>query len=173
MDIKAYEKATSLIKKFEGLELEAYYCSADVRTIGWGHVIKASDNIENSITLKKAKELLEQDILEADSCLYRNTRGVELNYNQRASLISFIFNLGSGSFQSSSLRQKLLRSEYGLAANEFERWIYAGGKKSNGLLRRRIAEKELFETPVESEIIYPSVSILSKFRNYIFGHVQA
>ena len=173
MDNKPIKIAEELIKQFEGLELEAYYCSAGVKTIGWGHVIKASDNIKDGITLERAKQLLEQDLLEADSCLYRNARGVELNHNQRAALISFIFNLGSGSFQSSSLRQKLLRSEYGLAANEFKRWVYAKGIKLRGLEKRRIAEQELFETAVESEIIYPSVSMFLRIRNYIFGHVKA
>jgi lysozyme len=173
MDNKTAEIAEELIKKFEGLELKAYYCSAGVRTIGWGHVIKASDNIGECITLEKAEELLEQDIANADSGLFRNTRAITLNHNQRAALISFIFNLGGGAFQSSTLRQKLIRNEYALAANEFKRWVYARGVKLRGLERRRIAEQELFETPIENEIIYPSVSILSKFRNYIFAHVQA
>jgi lysozyme len=155
------------------LKLKAYYCSAGVKTVGWGHVILKRDNIEDSITLERAKELLEQDVANADSCLFRNTMGVFLNHNQRAALISFIFNLGGGAFQSSTLRQKLLRSEYGLAANEFKRWVHAGGVKLRGLERRRIAEQDLFETPVQNEIIYPSASMFSKLRNYIFAYAKA
>ena len=107
MDIEAIKKAKSLIKGFEGLKLDAYKCSAGVKTIGFGHAIKKSDNIPDSITLEKAEELLDKDIQNADSCLFRNTLDIPLNYNQRAALISFIFNLGGGAFQSSTLKGNL------------------------------------------------------------------
>lgn len=169
IDIKAIRRAKKLIKHFEGLRLKPYYCSAGVKTIGWGHVIRSSDSIIGEITIERAEELLEQDIAKADSCLLRNTRGIELNSNQRAALISFIFNLGSGNFQSSTLRQKLLRGEYDQAALEFERFVYAGGRKLRGLERRRLAERELFETPeVERKIVQPH-SIFSKLEHFLYN----
>ncbi len=140
--------AASFIKQFEGLSLKAYYCRSGFKTIGWGHVINSSDDIGKTITIEKAEELLKQDILKAKHCLYRNTKTVELNFNQITALISFIFNLGSGAFQSSTLRQKLLRYEYGLAALEFNKWVYARGRKLKGLQRRRAAEKNLFQMQV-------------------------
>ncbi len=33
-------KAEYIIKSFEGLRLQPYYCPAGLKTIGWGHVIK-------------------------------------------------------------------------------------------------------------------------------------
>ena len=172
-DIKAIEKARQLIKKFEGLSLKPYFCSAGIKTIGYGHVILKHDDIKGSITIKKAEELLEEDILRADSCLYRNVRNVDLNYNQRAALISFIFNLGSGTFQSSTLRQKLLRSEYFDASNEFPKFVFARGKKLVGLVRRREAEKALFNTPIDLPKQKNSDFVIISYIKNIFKHVKA
>lgn len=66
--------------------------------------------------------------------------------DQGDALVSFTFNLGSGALQRSTLRRKLNRQEYRLAAKEFSRWVWAGGKKLKGLIRRRQAEAELFNT---------------------------
>ena len=86
MDIEANKKAKEMIKRFEGLKFQAYYCSANVRTIGWGgwgHVIRSDDNIEDSITLQKAEELLAQEA-NADNCLFRNALDLHLNHNKKA-----------------------------------------------------------------------------------------
>ncbi|WP_342270758.1 lysozyme [Rickettsia endosymbiont of Orchestes rusci] len=59
--------------------------------------------------------------------------------------MSFIFNCGAGAFQASTLRQKLNRGEYLLAANELLRWVHAKGRvKLQGLIRRRQLERSLF-----------------------------
>jgi lysozyme len=172
-DTKAIEKARELIKEFEGLSLKPYFCPAGLKTIGYGHVIGKHDNITDDITIERAEDLLEEDILRADSCLYRNARSVDLNHNQRAALISFIFNLGGGVFQSSTLRQKLLRGEYFDAANEISRFVFAGGRKLPGLVRRRAAEKALFNTPVDLvEQKRLGFVIISYVKN-IFRHVKA
>ena len=171
MEDKSIKKATKIIKKFEGLSLKPYYCSSNVKTIGWGHVITKNDKIGASITNERAEELLKQDIANAASCLFRNSLGISLNYNQKAALISFIFNLGGSAFQRSVLRQKLLRGEYTEAAKEFSRWVFVGSKKLKGLEKRRLAEKELFETPIKNKIVYPAM--LSKIKDYIFNHAKA
>ncbi|MEY4463853.1 MAG: hypothetical protein RLZZ81_824 [Pseudomonadota bacterium] len=68
-----------------------------------------------------------------------------LTENRQAALISFIFNCGGGSFQASTLRQKLNRGEYANAANELLRWVHVkGGVKLQGLVKRRAIERSLF-----------------------------
>ena len=59
-------------------------------------------------------------------------------------MLSFTFNLGSGALQRSTLRMKLNRGEYKLAADEFLKWAKAGGITLNGLMLRRKAEQSLF-----------------------------
>ncbi|GAA5251953.1 lysozyme [Candidatus Rickettsia kedanie] len=64
---------------------------------------------------------------------------------QPAALISFISNCGAGSFQASTLRQKLNRGKYLNAATELPRWVHAKGSvKLQGLVKRRNLERSLF-----------------------------
>jgi GH24 family phage-related lysozyme (muramidase) len=63
---------------------------------------------------------------------------------QLDALVSFSYNCGLGSLQSSTLRMKFNRGDYSGAADEFLKWNKAGGKVLNGLVRRREAERALF-----------------------------
>jgi lysozyme len=60
----------SLIKKFEGCRLKAYYCSGGVLTIGYGHTggVKETD----TITQEEADELLEKDVLKFEEYVEDN-----------------------------------------------------------------------------------------------------
>lgn len=144
-NIDSNSKAEYIIKSFEGLRLQPYYCPAGLKTIGWGHVIKEYEQqqMSDGISQEHADYLLEQDIEQAKYAIYRHCR-VPLNYSQEGALISFVFNCGAGAFQASSLRQKLLRGEYLSAADEFPKWVYARGIKLKGLVRRRLLERTVF-----------------------------
>ncbi|MGB4192033.1 MAG: lysozyme [Rickettsiales bacterium] len=69
---------------------------------------------------------------------------VPLTDNQFDALVSFTFNLGAGTLQRSTLRAKLNREEYWSVPQEMMRWIYADGRKIQGLILRRMAEVELY-----------------------------
>jgi lysozyme len=66
---------------------------------------------------------------------------------QFSALVSFAYNVGVPRFATSTLLRRLNRADYEGAAAEFERWIYAAGRKLPGLVRRRLAERNLFEMP--------------------------
>jgi GH24 family phage-related lysozyme (muramidase) len=59
-------------------------------------------------------------------------------------LLDFVYNLGQGNFQSSTLLEKIDAGKFEEAAEEFQKWNKAGGKVLPGLVKRREAEKELF-----------------------------
>ena len=59
-------------------------------------------------------------------------------------LVSFCYNLGYGSYESSTLRKVVNNRDFDKASDEFARWIYASGKPLNGLIKRRAAEAALF-----------------------------
>jgi len=143
--VTTIELAAELIRAFEGLRLITYYCPAGKRTIGYGHVLEEGSKVADQISSDIAEKLLEEDIEKSRNCLRKSCK-VPLNPPQEAALLSFIFNCGSGAFQASTLRQKLNRSEYELAAAEFARWVYSRGIKLSGLVRRRKAEQNLFLT---------------------------
>jgi lysozyme len=87
-------------------------------------------------------------ILRAD--LARFERGVStscpvpLTQGQFDGLVSFSFNVGLGTLQRSTLRQKVLRGDIEGASNEFLKYTKAGGKVLKGLVTRRNDERALF-----------------------------
>nr|WP_241389545.1 lysozyme [Serratia proteamaculans]ANV21598.1 Mur1 [Serratia proteamaculans]ULG13358.1 Mur1 [Serratia proteamaculans]ULG13571.1 Mur1 [Serratia proteamaculans]ULG13683.1 Mur1 [Serratia proteamaculans]ULG15134.1 Mur1 [Serratia proteamaculans] len=130
-----------LIKHFEGLRLRAYQCSANVWTIGYGHT--AGVGPDDVITEEQAISFLRQDVAESERAVNQYVH-VPLTQNQFDALVSFVFNLGVGNFRTSTLLKKLNAGDYDGAAQEFGRWIHAGGKALPGLVRRREAESALF-----------------------------
>lgn len=152
---------TDLIKQFEGLRLNSYYCPAGYKTIGYGHVIEQNESIGNRINKQQAESLLEKDIRKAQAALHRYC-SVPLTENQQAALISFIFNFGSGKFQASTLRQKLNRGEYLNAADELLRWVHVkGGVKLQGLVKRRQIERSLFLSNAGTASIVNEIAVTS------------
>lgn len=141
--MRASENCFSIIKKFEGLKLIAYFCPANVLTIGYGHTGK--DVVPNqTITLEKASELLKQDTLRFEKAVNKLVQ-TTINQNQFDALVSFTYNLGEGNLKSSTLLKKVNSNNFAEAAQEFLKWNKAGGKVLPGLVKRREAEKELFE----------------------------
>lgn len=131
----------SIVKQFEGCKLKAYLCPAGIPTIGYGHThnVKLGD----TCTQQQAEEWLEDDFFYATSDVKAVVK-VPLTDNQLDALASFVFNLGVRKLIQSTLLKKLNTEDYAGAANEFDKWVFAAGKKLNGLIARRAAEKELF-----------------------------
>lgn len=71
---------------------------------------------------------------------------VPLTDGQFDALVSFTFNLGAGALQRSTLRRKMNRGEAEDVPAEFMKWVWAGGRKLKGLIKRRCAEALLFQT---------------------------
>ncbi len=130
-----------LIKKFEGLRLEAYLCPAGVPTIGWGHT--RGVKMGQRITLPEAEDLLIEDISPIERQL--NDMGINFRQGQFDALVSWIFNLGIGNFNYSTMRKLILR---GASDEEITEslllWIHSGKKKLPGLMKRRVEEANLF-----------------------------
>ena len=133
----------SLIKKFEGCRLEAYYCSGGVLTIGYGHTggVKETD----VITQEEADKLLKGDVLKFEEYVEDNVI-VELDQSQFDALVAWTFNLGPGNLRESTMLKKLNDSDYASVPSEMKRWNKAGGKTLDGLIRRRNAEALLFQS---------------------------
>lgn len=141
--MKTSQEGLSLIKRFEGCRLEAYKCSANVLTIGYGHTggVKETD----TITQPEADELLEKDVAKFEKYVSSNIK-VELNQSQFDALVAWTFNLGVGNLRESTMLKKLNNEDYASVPSEMKRWNKAGGKTLDGLIRRRKAESLLFES---------------------------
>lgn len=139
--LRVSPEGISLIKRFEGFSTSPYRCPAGYWTIGYGHLLNHLPAA--SLTQQEGEFLLKQDIQKAESAVHRMVP-VPLTQHQFDALVSFTYNLGAGALQRSTLRQKILRQEHDLAALEFPKWVYAGGRKMAGLARRRHAEALLY-----------------------------
>ena len=140
--MKCSQEGLELIKKFGGCRLEAYRCSANVLTIGYGHTGGVLET--DVITQDVADKLLKEDIAKFEKYVNVNV-AVELNQNQFDALVAWTFNLGVGNLRSSTMLKKLNESDYDSVPSEMRRWNKAGGKTLDGLIRRRKAEGLLFE----------------------------
>ncbi|EOD4814279.1 lysozyme [Serratia sp. IR-2025] len=135
-----------LIKRFEGLELEAYQDSVGVWTIGYGWT--------QSVDGKKIAPGMRIDQATADRLLKCGVVQYEQGVNQLVkvritqgqfdALVSFAYNLGLRSLSTSTLLRKLNDGDKQGAADQFGRWVNAGGKRLDGLVTRRAAERRMF-----------------------------
>lgn len=147
------ERGISMIIAFEGMELNAYKCPAGVWTIGVGHTGEVEGvPVKRGmlITTAKAKELLKSDLAKVEKCINRQPFADRLTQGQFDALVSFIFNVGNGAFQTSTMRRCLCTGDFEGAAAQFGRWIFGtvNGKKEKlpGLVARREKEREIFES---------------------------
>jgi lysozyme len=75
---------------------------------------------------------------------------VELTQGQFDALVDFVFNLGQGQLAKSTLLRLLNAGNYDGAGNELQRWVFAGGTKLAGLVRRREDALKLWQGKGES-----------------------
>ena len=139
-------KGIELIKSFEGLYLKTYKCPAGIDTIGYGHTgIDVKPDMV--ITKEQAEDLLKKDLVFSEKQVSRLVTS-DISQNQFDALVSFTFNLGSGALKKSTLLKKVnINPSDETIANEFSKWVLAGGKRLDGLVRRRKAEADLYFTP--------------------------
>lgn len=153
---------TRLVKRWEGLRLEVYQDVAGLWTVGYGHLVGPEDELfpytdKKDITEAKADQLLAADMREAQNIVAAHVH-VPLSANQRAALVSFVFNIGPGvpgekdgfvflkSGRPSTMLLKINAGDFIGAAAEFDKWVNAGGRRVDGLIARRYQERALFET---------------------------
>ena len=143
------ENGLKLLKQFEGFSSKIYLDSAGLPTIGYGHLITSAEKhlYKNGTTEAEAMSLLKKDVAIAENAV-AHLISVPLNNNQFDALVSFTFNLGSSALQRSTLRAKVNRQEHEQVPAEFMRWVYAGGKKLPGLIKRRKLEANLYSSVI-------------------------
>lgn len=138
------QRGIDFIKGWEQFSSTPYQKKGDVPTIGYGHTrgVKMSDA---PIDEGMAELLLKQDVLEAEKAVSELVK-VKLTQQQYDALVSWTFNLGQGNLGQSTLLKKINAGEHALVPQEMTKWVYADGKPSKGLARRRVKEAELYLT---------------------------
>lgn len=144
------ETSIALLMHFEGWSSQPYDDPADYCTIGFGHLIALTtcDAIELGDFAGGISKSRGRDILIADARLARSSVedliSARMTDNEFSAVSSFVFNVGRRNFANSTMRRLINNGRSDLAANEFRRWVKAGGQTLPGLVVRRNCEKELF-----------------------------
>ena len=139
----------AFIKGWESCSLTIYLDAAGKSTIGWGHLLGDSEMFSGSITQEEAEALLLSDLQTPQDAVNR-LADPSCNQNQFNALVSFAFNLGSGSLQT------MLAHGWSEVPAQMPRWGYAGARKVEGLGNRRNAEAALFQSLISLPTSYPA-----------------
>lgn len=141
------QRGIDLVKEFEGCRLSAYRCPAGVVTIGYGHTCNVK--MGDVITQARAEQLLKQDLVKFETAVTAWNYLYRWNQNEFDALVSFTFNCGEGSLRNLLKSGTRTRAEIRNALPLYCKDI--NGNKLQGLVRRRKAELELFNTPCDAD----------------------
>lgn len=156
MSIKRFAASTlvisavglAMIAQHEDVRTDAYLDPIGIPTICAGHTEGVF--LGQQRTLKECEVLLKQDATYAGRAIARCTK-VDLTQGQYDALVATVFNIGGSAYCGSTLLRKLNAGDCWGAAREFDRWVYAKGRKLRGLVKRRAHERALFETGCEAK----------------------
>jgi lysozyme len=153
------KKALKMIAHHEGVRTKPYQCPAKLWTIGVGHVIDpnhAKIPVEEraklpcppgwnrTFTMEEVDAILAKDLERFERGVLKFCPAAGSRQGWLDALVSFSFNVGLGTLQRSTLRQKFNRGDYTGAADEFLKYTKAAGKVLKGLVNRRNDERALF-----------------------------
>lgn len=145
--MKLSKKGIDLIKKYEGLRLEAYQDSVGIWTIGYGNTrlqtglpVKKGDKI----TIEQAEDLFDFWVFDFAEKVRKLVKK-DLSDSKFSAIVSLSYNVGINAFGASTLLKKLNINPCDETISfEFSRWNKAGGRILEGLTRRRKAESDLY-----------------------------
>lgn len=146
-ELKTSHQGLAHIADMEGCRLKAYQCSADRWTAGLGH----TEGIEadTQITLIQAADYFIQDVAKAERVVNRAIKQ-PASQGEFDMMVSFVFNLGAGNFNRSTLLKQFNTGMNEQACNQYLRWVYVNGNdcridKNNceGIVNRRDIEKNV------------------------------
>ena len=148
------------LRELESSERFVYKDSAGLPTIGVGHLLKKDEirsgkvnilgeqvHYRNGLTQDQVDALLGQDLVPREMAVNKFVR-VPLAQNQFDALVLFVFNIGRGAFQASTLLKRLNAGKYMDVPDQMRRWVYSAGSKIDGLVNRREAEIVVWENPL-------------------------
>lgn len=147
--IEVPQAAIDLAKRFEGFHrvpkfdlghAHPYLCPAGYWTIGYGHLCAPE---QQPITEEIGEAYLAADLQIALLATLKYCPVLASEAKGRlAAIVDFTFNLGAGRLQASTLRRKINQRDWHSSASELGRWVRGGGRILNGLVARRMAERQ-------------------------------
>ena len=120
----------------EGLEQKVYIDPVGLPTVCVGHMDKAL-KLGQTFTIEQCMNMFAKDWKKHQKQLDSVVKVPYKSEWQREALTDFTFNLGIGHVKSSTLLKLVNQGRHKEACEQLTRWVYAGGKKLGGLVKRR------------------------------------
>lgn len=138
-------QALNLCKFFEGFSAKPYLCPANVWTIGYGSTYYENGRkvtpSDLPISKERAEELLRYEIAHTYlPGVLRHCPNLAAHQGPLNAAVDFVYNLGVGRLQTSTLRRRLAAEDWDEAKTELRKWVRGGGRILPGLVKRREAE---------------------------------
>lgn len=147
--MKASSELLGFIKSWEGCKLTPYMDAGGRLSVGIGHLYQHGETV-GPITDQQALDYLAKDLSEAESAVTNHVE-VPIAQNQYDAFVSLAFNIGSGNFSKSHFLRYFNEGKPHLCADTILNWNHVNNQVSEGLTRRRNAEREMFLTGVYHE----------------------
>lgn len=154
------EKATQLIRKYEGCSLIAYKCPAGKWTISYGLTqypdgspVKEGDKLTDMVEANRMFDLVLEKFEKQVKLILGDALLVALPPDSIGALVSFAYNCGTTAFAKSTLLKRIRENKlnFDTIEYEFSRWNKSNGKVLSGLTKRRKAEFELYKEGILSQ----------------------
>ena len=147
--------ALSLIGNAESCRLAPYKCPAGLITNGIGN----THNVPNKpVNIEQVSKDWVLNIQQAERCLVASAPDLPMTQGQIDAFTSFIFNTGCTRFRKNGdgsetrIYRKIKAGQFDAACGELRYWVFGGGKKLNGLVKRRAAEMEMCRGRSQADI---------------------
>jgi lysozyme len=139
----------AICKIFEGFRSKPYLCPAKVATIGYGTTRYPTGEkvrlTDRPITESEGEEYLNYEAEKAIIGALKYCPILAQHPQKLGAIADFCYNLGIGRLQMSTLRRKINEEDWDGAVEQLNKWVYASGRKLNGLVKRREAESVYFK----------------------------
>ncbi len=166
--MKVNSATIALIKEFEGFSAKAYRDPVGVWTIGFGTTAVAGVGIaprQGDVISEAEAEMFLIRAVDKFAAQIRPAITAPVNENEFGAFVSLAYNIGPGAFCSSTALRRFNAGDKPGAARGLLLFVKAGGKRMNGLVRRRHAEVALFNMPVKT----PSESVQKPATGFMAG----
>lgn len=145
--MKLSAQGLQFIQEQEGYSEAVYLDIPGNPTGGWGHLLTEEEKAKWPVgTVLSEGEwllILEADVEQAENDV-NSLVTVPLSQSQFDALVDFVFNLGGGALERSTLLEDLNDGRYNAAAAQLPLWDHAGGRVVKDLEERRLAEQRMF-----------------------------
>ena len=139
--LRTNQRGLELIGNAESCRTQPYMCPANVLTVGIGSTTNVKPG--KAYTHEEIAAMWAGDMKSAEKCVNLYANGRMMNDNQFSAVSSLTFNIGCGNLKTSTLARYANRQQWGEMCGQLHRWVYANGKKLNGLAKRRAYEYKL------------------------------